>query len=546
MSWANEYPRPQMVRGNYHIISEGWTLNGEPIKVPFPPEAKASEYEASVDGKLTYLVRFDLERLPKGERLLLHFGAVDQVATVFVNSTRVGYHEGGYLPFSCDITEVIKEKDNVLRLEVEDYLDMKYPYGKQSKKPHGMWYTSVSGIWQSVWYEFVPETGVFGLRLHTNCKELRAKVESKAPMLLVTIRDENGETLTRFQTKERKIVVDFENLKLPIHLWSPDNPYLYGLTIQADEDLIESYFALREVEVKEEDGHKRVFLNGEKIFLHGVLDQGYFEEGIYLPLDPKEYDRDVLRMKELGINTLRKHIKVEPERFYFACDKYGMLVMQDMVNSGGYNFFLDTALPNIGFWRRNDRYPWGWKRKRIFERHSLDIVRHVRNHPCIIGYTIFNEGWGQFSADKMYELLKREEPSKLFDSTSGWFIQRKSDFDSRHIYFKNKHLVAKEKPLLLSECGGYTRGIEGHLYNSHSKYGYGDADTMDALMNRIETLYEKMVYPSIEDGLCGCIYTQLSDVETEINGLYTYDRQVCKVDKERMRQIEKRVNGREP
>ena len=543
MSWENEYPRPQLVRGNYQIIHEGWTLNGLPIKMPFPPEAKASEYEGEITGKLSYLVKFQLEREPKKEKILLHFGAVDQTATVFVNSMRVGSHEGGYIPFTCDITSAAKVGENLLRVEAFDDGNRLYPYGKQSKKPHGMWYTPVSGIWQQVWLEYVPEDGITDLRIHTTMTELRMKPVTTASMLVVTISDRENNVLRKFQTADKKIVVNFRELNLPIHLWSPEDPYLYGLTLETENDKVESYFALRELSIQEYKGYRRFFLNDRPIFLQGVLDQGYFEEGIYLPARPEDYDEDVLCMKELGMNTLRKHIKVEPERFYYACDRLGMLVIQDMVNNGGYNFLFDTALPNIGLARRHDRFPWGKKYKRVFERHSIGIIRKVRNHPCVIGYTIFNEGWGQFEADRVYDLLKREDPTKVFDATSGWFRQKKSDVDSRHVYFKNKLLTAKDKPLLLSECGGYTRSIEGHLYRPDVKYGYGDTSKQEELMARMESLYWDMVLPSIGKGLCGCIYTQLSDVETEINGLYTYDRLVCKVDKDKMQSIATRLQN---
>ncbi len=537
-TWEKEYPRPQMVRDNYQIIHKGWTLNGGHIQVPFPPESKASEYQGRCGELLRYEVEFEIEREPEEERILLHFGAVDQIAEIYVNNIFVGEHKGGYLPFFFDITEVIKLGKNQLRVEATDTLDRKYPYGKQSKKPRGMWYTQISGIWQSVWFEYVPVDGVFDIRIQTTMQSLQLGLICESPNIRITIKEDNdGEILYQEVISGVDFFLDFEEKKLPVHLWSPDNPYLYGLTIETEHDKVESYFALREISIDNKSGRKRLYLNESPLFLQGVLDQGYFQDGIFLPSDPMEYDRDVKRMKALGMNTLRKHIKVEPERFYYACDRYGMLVMQDMVNSGGYNFIFDTVFPTLGMWHRRDRWPWGKKRKEIFEQHSIGIIRTVRNHPCVVAYTIFNEGWGQFEADRMYDVLKAEDPDKVFDATSGWFVQKKSDLGSYHIYFRNERLHAKERPLLLSECGGYTRSIKGHLYNPNVRYGYGRTETEEELTKQLRTMYDEMVIPSIKDGLCGCIYTQLSDVETEINGFYTYDRQVCKVNQNALRRM---------
>lgn len=537
MEWMDEYPRPQMRRKNYSILSEGWTLNGLPIRMPFPPQAKASFYEGKIGDILEYEVPIKIEPLIEEERLLLHFGAVDQVADIYLGSEFVGRHEGGYVPFSFDITRYIKTGNNFLRVICEDRLNRDYPYGKQSKKPRGMWYTQVSGIWQNVWIERIPKEGITNLLLHTDMKELEVTAVANASEITMHIMNQEGEEIFTRSFKEKCMVVDFVKENLPIHLWDTQNPYLYGLRLEAGRDVVDSYFALREISVEEGKNGKVLCLNKEPIFLHGVLDQGYFMEGIYLPEDPGEYERDIRRAKKLGFNMLRKHLKVEPETFYYACDKLGMLVMQDMVNNGSYHFVWDTVFPTLGFWHRWDRFPFGKRRKEIFEKHSIAIIDKVKSHPCIVAYTIFNEGWGQFEADRVYELLKKEDKDRLFDSTSGWFVQKKSDFESYHIYFRNKVLKAKERPLILSECGGYTQAIENHLYNPEISYGYGRANNKEALDKMISTMYENMVYPSIEHGMCGCVYTQLCDVETEINGLYTFDRKMCKVSEDNMLKI---------
>ncbi len=285
-------------------------------------------------------------------------------------------------------------------------------------------------------------------------------------------------------------------------------------------------------------------LNGEPVFLHGVLDQGYFKDGIFLPETEEGYDEDILRMKELGFNLLRKHIKVEPEYFYYACDKLGMLVMQDMVNNGSYSFVRDTALPTVGFKKRSDKkLNRSQKVRDVFRLHTKETIEHLYNHPCIVAYTIFNEGWGQFLADEMYDMVKGLDATRLVDATSGWFAQKKSDFDSEHIYFRLKKLRVKERPLFLSECGGYQYMIKDHFFGE-KEYGYGACEDSDELTSRIEEMYEKMLLPYIADGVCGCVYTQLSDVEGEINGMYTYDRKVCKVDKKRMQKIAEKLGDK--
>ena len=247
-------------------------------------------------------------------------------------------------------------------------------------------------------------------------------------------------------------------------------------------------------------------------------------------------------MKELGYNLLRKHIKVEPEAFYYACDKLGMLVMQDMVNSGPYHFIGDTALPTFGFKKKKDTLGgMSGKRKEFFLKHTEDTIRHLYNHPSIVAYTIFNEGWGQFCSDEVFRKVKEWDPTRLADSTSGWFAQQENDFDSEHIYFKVIPLSPGKRPLFVTECGGYSMAAEGHLYSKYNQYGYGTCDDVEELTGQIENMYRGMILPHIPGGVCGCIYTQLSDVEDEINGLYTYDRRVCKVNREAMASLAKEL-----
>ena len=519
--WS-EHPRPQMKRNAWHSLDGVWQLNGQPIVVPFPPQSKLSGFEGEVGDELLYETTFTVPKHLQGQRLLLHFGAVDQVAEVTLNDRFLGRHEGGYLPFSFDVTEAVTGGENHLVVKATDNLALFYPYGKQTRNPKGMWYTPVSGIWQTVWLEQVPEQYITGLRITPDLTGMDIAVEG-VTAFSVTV---DGKQFDFAGTSGR---IELSNL----HLWTPDDPYLYPMTVTAGADCVESYFALRTISIENRDGINRVCLNGEPIFLHGVLDQGYFPEGIFLPAQPAEFEQDVRRMKELGLNLLRKHIKIEPEYFYYACDRLGMLVMQDMVNSGSYSFLRDTVLPTLSMKHlRDDRKPLD-ERQKFFLRHSEDTLRHLHNHPCVVACTIFNEGWGQFRADEAYDRLKALDPTRLYDATSGWFAQNKSDFDSEHIYFRVKHMVPKTRPLLVSECGGYTLDTANRT-DGKKTYGYGKCKDSGELTLRIVYMYREMILPSIKDGLCGCIYTQLSDVEGEINGLYTYDRKQCKVDRKAM------------
>ncbi|MBQ8202565.1 MAG: glycoside hydrolase family 2 [Clostridia bacterium] len=540
----NHYPRPQLRRESFLPLQGPWTLNGQMINIPFPPQSAGSGFQGEAGDTLRYETTFELPEgfLPSGCRLRLHLGAVDQIADVFVNGKHLARHKGGYLPFHADVTEVLTPGENQLTVLAVDKLDHDYPYGKQSKQRGGMWYTPVSGIWQTVWLEAVPDKCIEGLRILPDLEGIELTVDSEAAHCdaVVTLDGTEIARASWAQTgKSRRIDIPQEHRRS----WTPDAPQLYDLTVHAGADTVHSYFALRTVDVHADgQGRQRICLNGEPVFLNGVLDQGYFTDGIYLPAEPEEYERDVLRMKALGFNMLRKHIKVEPEAFYYACDRLGMLVLQDMVNNGSYNFILDTALPTIGM-KYTPHLPVSRQRKVIFEQHARDTQAHLYNHPCVIGYTIFNEGWGQFDTERLYRLLRELDPSRFYDAASGWFEPQETDVDSVHVYFRNKRLQPGKRPMLLSECGGYARPVTGHLFQPDAKYGYGKTDTEAQLTAAIARMYTEMVNPAIPKGLCGVVYTQLSDVEDEINGLYTYDRQVCKVDEARMKEIMAEAEG---
>lgn len=531
------YPRPQLRRESWYCLNGRWD-NG--VTVPFAPQSMLSGYAGRIGRHMVYCRRFTLPEGFMKDKLLLHFGAVDQKAEVFVNGRRAGAHEGGYLPFTLDITKHCGRGENELAVRVTDTLSRLYPYGKQRKRRGDMWYTPVSGIWQTVWLESVPEKYIESIRITPDLKGIWLEVQTGAEAYEVAVQVQDRELKKVFTAK--KVRIDLEEEGFTPRLWSPEDPYLYEMTITAGEDKVQSYFALRTVDIRKAGGRQRICLNGKPVFLHGILDQGYFSDGIYLPASEKGYEFDISEMKKLGFNTLRKHIKTEPECFYHMCDKMGMLVLQDMVNSGRYSFVRDTALPTIGInCVKDSRRLVSRKRKEIFESHMKETMAHLYNHPCIIYYTIFNEGWGQFDSDRMYEAAREADGTRIIDTASGWFAGVKSDVDSRHIYFRSELLKGEEKPLVLSEFGGYSRALAEHSYSLYHQHGYGSFQDREALTDKIISDYREMVTASMPYGLCGSVYTQLSDVEDEVNGLYTYDRKVCKVNREKILQLSREI-----
>ena len=532
------YPRPQLKRNSYVNLNGIWDFAvsekeevsafDKQINVPFCPESLLSGLKIQVAPGSYLFYRRSFTVASQTGRLLLHVGAADQVADIYVNQNHVCHHEGGYEAFCCDITDMLKAENELVIRCHDDLRDQTFPYGKQTLKRGGMWYTPVSGIWQTVWLEWVPEVYIKNLDIQVDlCKA----TITTSPAL-------DGKVIC--QGKEYplvggKAVVTPEDP----HLWTPEDPYLFDFVIETDQDRVESYFALRTVGTMLLQGFPRLTLNGRPYFFHGLLDQGYWPDGIFTPAKPECFVRDILEMKKLGFNTLRKHIKVEPEEFYYQCDRLGMVVFQDMVNNGRYRFLRDTALPTIGMQKLPDKHMHRDKhtRKRFLD--SLEAtVNQLKNHPCILYWTIFNEGWGQFDSDSVYQKLKAMDSSRIIDATSGWFRQKKSDVDSRHIYFTPwRTLKVSDKPLVLSEFGGYAYPVEGHLFNTGNAYGYKACKSEAHFRQSISRLYAEKVIPAAKKGLCAAIITQVSDVEDEINGFLTYDRKVNKADAEAMTAI---------
>ncbi len=548
------YPRPRMVRDSFINLNGWWdfaaTEDVRPplrfdrkIRVPFMPESLLSGiHEPIRDGSWLWYRREVKALLKEGERLILHVGAADQEATLWIDSKRVelssGYapnrytHVGGYEAFSADITDYLKpsaqgvemEYEAELLIQVHDQLEGgKHPYGKQSLNRGGIWYTPCSGIWQTVWAEVVPEFYIQDISVETIPEDgIPAGTVTPDGPWLVRIHStlSNGETLDREERIEEP------------HLWSPEDPYLYQTSVEVGEDRVETYYALRTITSAKVGHYWRLLLNGRPYFFHGLLDQGYWSDGLFTPACPEQMTEEIARLKELGFNMLRKHIKVEPELFYYECDRQGMAVFQDCVQNGIYNFRHDTALPTLGLLKLNDqKWQPDPESRENFVEGMLAMVRQLKEHPSVVYWTIFNEGWGQFSGTQMYMQLKHEDETRPIDTASGWFHYStlKTDVESRHVYFRRVRPLRTGRPWVLSEFGGYGYMMPEHAANPDHAFGYRRYGSREDLAKALRKLYEQEIIPLVGRGLCASVYTQVSDVEDETNGLFTYDRRVQKI-----------------
>ena len=516
-----EYPRPQMRRNSYINLNGMWQyaivrgeslpdkIDGE-ILVPFSPECLLSGVHRTVgpEDTLWYVKNFSLPADFNIGRVLLHFGAVDQIATVYLNGMEVGSHIGGYTPFSIDITRELRE-ENQLIVKVRDVTDTSWhTRGKQKIRKGGIWYTPQSGIWQTVWLESVPEEYISGLHI-------------------LPLYDEAAVEITVYSDVERPctarmgLVVAQGETNKPFRMsvqgftpWSPENPHLYGFSVKMGEDMVESYFGMRKAELREdENGIKRLFLNDKPYFHNGVLDQGYWPDGLYTAPSDEAMIADIQTMKDMGFNMLRKHIKIEPLRWYYHCDRLGMLVWQDMINGGGkYDPLTVTAPLFTGINIKDDRYARFARQseegRRQFRQELDDMINHLFNCVSIVLWVPFNEGWGQFDAAETADHIRTMDPGRLIDHASGWHV-------------------------------------EGHSEKS-GEFGYKKLRNADELMAAYRKLYEQELIPSIEKGLSAIVYTQLSDVEGETNGLLTYDREVIKLPVEEIARINRRVTLEKP
>ncbi len=553
----SEHPRPQFRREDFLCLNGEWDFSisesrhteiyDKTILVPFAVETPLSGIAQSVSKKEWMHYRKDIPLPPlfqKG-KAILHFDAVDQVADVYVNGSLVAHHEGGYIPFSIELEDLGES----LKIEVDVNDDVSspiFPRGKQVKKPGTIWYTPTSGIWGTVWLEKVADTYV---------KEFL--IEPDFDQKQVCFHIDKGIKDSSFRIYYQKELVakgDFDfsgiaiaSLENVFHPWSPESPCLYEIEIIAGEDHFFSYFGMRKFSSMDYKGHRVFALNNKPYFLSGVLDQGYFPDGGLTPPSDQAMIEDLLLLKKMGFNLDRKHIKIEPMRWYYHCDRLGILVMQDIVNAGSsYNPLLIALAPFIGFRfkddRRYQRFGRGNPQSRArFEEDLENTVSLLKNVTCIFGYTLFNEGWGQFDAVRLTKRLRELDNTRLIDSTSGWFDQGVGDFSSHHIYFRKIKVHNDFKRILsLSEFGGYSLHDKEHSFKKKN-FGYAKAKDKNDLNSLIEKLYEKEIIPLLEEGLSCTVYTQLSDVEEETNGLITYDRVIEKVDASLMQKINARL-----
>jgi len=552
-----EYPRPQFVRPGWLCLNGRWDFAvtptgeepkswGETILVPFSPETALSGVARGPGHGETAWYRRSFT-LPEGfmrGRLLLHFGASDQFCEVRVNGHAAGGHEGGYEPFTLDVTEHMDLSGaNELTVSVRDEcLEGAGIFGKQSSAPGGIWYTGQSGLWQTVWMESVPEDYIPGIRI-TPCEGRR--------VVLQLPDHREGDAYAVFEKGRRVLTGAFDERGLAEFtlpegiLWTPEEPFLYDLLLRRGRDIVKCYFALRTFSA--ENG--QLLLNGEPIFLTGLLDQGYWPESLYTPPTDEAMIHDIETAKRLGYNLLRKHVKVEPLRWYYHCDRLGMMVWQDIPNGGGpYSLlwtvllpFLGIHIPDGGYKRLGRRYE---RARRLFQRETEEIVSSLYNCPSIIGWTLFNEGWGQFETAALTEKLRGMDALRPIDSASGWHDQKCGDLCSRHIYFKKLRLRPDSRVQAITEFGGYSLAVSGHSLPG-TVTGYKKLKSARALTAALEALYREQVLPLKAQGLCQCVYTQLSDVETELNGLLTWDREILKVDEERIRAVNEELKRME-
>ena len=556
------YPRPQFQRDSYLNLNGYWKCaftsdDKEPdqydldILVPFSPESLLSGVNRILkpDEYLWYKKVFSLEDGFNQGRVLLNFEAVDQIAEVYLNGQYVGRNEGGYYPFSFDITAYLSDV-NELVVKVKDYSDTSYyERGKQKLNRGGIWYTPQSGIWQTVWLESVPENYLTGVKITPDLfkRSLTLEFDKNNELEVqadIFINDFQIETVS---SADNKVTVCFEDVKA----WSPEDPVLYDLVLTNGKDVVKSYFAFRKFEIKTaKDNRKRFFLNGKPYYPNGLLDQGYWSDGLYTAPSDDAIIHDITICRERGFNALRKHIKVESRRWYYHCDRLGMLVFQDMVNGGGkyssYTTMISSVLPvfledtekNYRLFARENS-----EGREMYYKGLKRMVDELYNVPSLVMWTPFNEGWGQFDSRKVYDYLLTLDNTRLIEPASGWHDQHFGDINSRHLYFKavNMKKFDDDRLYYLSEFGGYTLKLYDHCYNDKQTFGYKQIKDINGLNESLRVLFTRDILNNIDKGLAGSIYTQVSDVEDEVNGLMTYDREVTKVNRDTLLDIVKAI-----
>ena len=570
-----EYPRPALRRDSFESLNGLWQFaitksaqlprqwEGD-ILVPYSPETRASGVGRTLQpGEWLHYHRSFAPPAGSGGRVLLHFGAVDYACAVQVNGHLVGGHRGGYWPFTFDITEALNADHNRLWVAVQDPTGAGVQArGKQTLRPGGMFYPAQSGIWQTVWLELVPDNYIETLTVTPDYDARSVTVRARtakpggAVNLWAVVRA-GGVTIAEDWGSDEADRDGEVTLNIPeehFFPWSPDSPFLYDLTVGTTQgekesfDTVHSYFALRKWScAPDAKGVLRFCLNDRPLLLNGLLDQGYWPEGLYTPPSDAAVVHELQTIKELGFNLLRKHAKIEPQRWYYHCDKLGLIVWQDMVNGGEpYQLWFVTYLTNAlqpllrklpdtaalrGLLSRRSEAS-----REEYGRELEATVETLRGHPCIGCWVPFNEGWGQFDAVQAVETLRTLDPDRLVDEASGWYDQGGGDVDSRHNYFYPLHLRPGRRTVALSEYGGIAWPMPGHEPPRRT-YGYGTAKSRAELTGRYRKLQLETVLPQLRNGLSALVYTQVSDVEDEVNGLFTYDRQAVKPDPAAVRAV---------
>ena len=560
--WANdvsaknahpEYPRPQMVRKDWTNLNGLWEYAVRPVNdeiphqfdgnilVPFPIESLLSGVKRQVGpgNRLWYRRTFKIPHSWTQQRILLHFGAVDWETTVWINDIKVGEHRGGYDPFTLDISHALAQsgKQEIV-VAVWDPVDTGYqPRGKQVLKPGGIWYTPTTGIWQTVWLESVPYIYIKRLKIIPDIDESLLKMRviigglSEDIRIKATVFEGSRMAAETEGDAGSRIKLRIKNVKL----WSPDNPFLYNLEVMLLKgrktiDRVKSYFGMRKISLdKDKNGVLRLFLNNKELFQFGPLDQGFWPDGIYTAPTDEAMRYDIEVTKKLGFNMARKHVKVEPDRWYYWCDKLGLLVWQDMPSG---DRFIGKDDPDISRTAQSARQ---------FELELKAIIDAFYNHPCIVMWVPFNEGWGQFDTARITELIRKYDPSRLVNPASGWVDRGVGDVNDIHNY---PAPIAPEneqtRAAVLGEFGGLGLPVKEHTWQDEKNWGYQTFKDSEELtreyLNLLNSLYELK-----KRGLSSAVYTQTTDVEIEVNGLMTYDRAMIKMDTERIAEANKRL-----
>lgn len=556
----NEYPRPQLVRDNWMNLNGPWeyqiTDGPEPsihagwkaICVPFALGSKlcGTDDELKPGEVLWYRCKFQYHPAEDKHQVLINFEAVDQCCTVYLNGLVAGSHEGGYAPFAVDVSNYIKVDNEILVRVVDDTDRGIYAYGKQKIDHGGMWYTPSSGIWQTVWLEELPEHSMQDVKITPDFDAGMVYLQMAGTFEQAVITVFDGKKLVhRGMTSEKSYSFALKDA----HVWTTDDPFLYDVYIQTEDETVRSYFGMRKFSRgRDSHGFPRFMLNNKPVFLNGLLDQGYTVDGLLTYPSEDAMKFDILKMKSLGFNLLRKHIKVENRRWYALCDHYGMLVMQDMPSGGWpYDQKRVAVLPTIGFRKLSDQEyekngRGNEKSRQAYDMELDAMLDMLYNCVCIFAWVPFNEGWGQFDTAKAVERIKDYDSTRLVDAASGWFETGLGDFDSRHVYFRHFHVPAKKdgRILLLSEFGGYSY-IDAAHSEVNKPYGYKKFTDRLQLSDAVLQLFETDVLANIKEGLAGSIYTQVADVQDECNGLLTADRRLMKIDERRLIKINDKI-----